>query len=171
MSRLAVLVLLAILSPHLMVFAATQRPAALVRGTQTGLKLPRFGSIKASVANLRRGPGLRYPIEWVYHHRDLPVKITREFGDWRHLQMPDGTRGWMHRALLSRRRTFIIVAPRTMLRGSPSDTAAPVARLQRGVTGKVRHCALNSRWCEVEAKGFSGFTHRADIWGGTTSPQ
>lgn len=171
MKLLSILVLLAVLSPHLIAFAETQRPVALMRGTQTGLKLPRFGSIKASVANLRRGPGLRYPIEWVYHRRNLPVKIIREFGDWRHLQMPDGTRGWMHRALLSRRRTFVVVAARTALRGSPNDKSAAVARLQHGVTGQVRRCASNSRWCEVEAKGYSGFIHRVDIWGGTVNPQ
>ncbi len=40
---------------------------------------------------------MRYPIEWVYKRRSLPVEILR-FDVWRLVQDPDGIKGWMHQA-------------------------------------------------------------------------
>ena len=47
------------------------------------------------------GPGTRYPIEWVYKRRDLPVEIQREFEVWRLVQDPEGIKGWVHQATLT----------------------------------------------------------------------
>ena len=145
--------------------AAAASPSPLVRGTQTGLSLPRFASIKASVANLRRGPGLRYPIDWVYHRPGLPVLVLREFGDWRQLRMRDRTHGWMHRGLLSSQRTFLVTAVTVVLRASPGTGTRAMARLQHAVVGRLRRCAPDHAWCEVEAGGYHGYLRRADIWG------
>lgn len=159
--------------------AGPERPSPLVRGTQTGLPLPRFASVKARVANLRRGPGLRYPIDWVYHRPGLPVLILREFGDWRHLRMRDRTHGWMHRALLSSSRTFIVTAANVVLRASPRTGARAVARLQHAVVGRLRRSipsttpstAPSTAWCEVEVGGYRGYLPQADIWGSDADAQ
>ena len=135
------------------------------RGTQTGLPLPRWASLKSRKANLRRGPGLRYPIAWVYRRRGYPVLILREFGNWRLLLMPDGARGWMHRALIGGSRRFVVTAPRTVLRSEAKPGAAPLARLGKGVMGTLHPCAANAVWCAVESHGFSGYVRRRDIWG------
>lgn len=138
---------------------------ALRRGTETGLALPRFAAVKARVANLRRGPGRRYPIAWVYRRRGLPVLILREFGHWRLLRLPDGTRGWMHRGLLTRERRFVVVAKGTLLRVTPHDAAHPVARLRPGVTGKLNRCDPGAVWCAVTSHGYDGYVRRTQIWG------
>ena len=91
-------------------------PPAPPRGTSTGLPLPRFAALRADSVYLRRGPGSRYPIEWVYKRRDLPVKIEREFDVWRLIEDPDGIRGWVHQATLVGTRSFVIPA-------APADTA------------------------------------------------
>ncbi len=145
--------------------APAREPGALRLGTQTHLPLPRFASLKAPVANMRRGPGLRYPIKWVYRRRHLPVLIVREFGNWRLLQMPDGARGWMHRALLTRHRTFVVTATHATLRGAPRAGARPVAHLRRGVIGVLHRCAVHATWCPVSTHGFDGFLKRTQIWG------
>ncbi len=85
-------------------------PPAPPRGTSTGLPLPRFAALRADSVYLRRGPGSRYPIEWVYKRRDLPVKIEREFDVWRLIEDPDGIRGWVHQATLVGTRSFVIPA-------------------------------------------------------------
>ncbi|HET8995314.1 MAG TPA: SH3 domain-containing protein [Acetobacteraceae bacterium] len=141
------------------------RPAAVLRGSQTHLLLPRFASIRAPVANLRRGPGLRYPIAWVYRRRHLPVLILREFGNWRLLRLPDGTRGWMSRLLLTPHRSFVVIAPYAILRGAPRPKAAALARLRRGVVGVLRGCKASTLWCRVSTHGYSGFVRRTQIWG------
>ena len=72
----------------------------------TGLPLPRFASLRTDDVNFRAGPGTRYPIDWVYKRRDLPVEIEREFDVWRLVRDPDNNRGWVHAATLASRRTL-----------------------------------------------------------------
>ncbi|WP_408869838.1 SH3 domain-containing protein [Gluconacetobacter tumulisoli] len=78
------------------------------KGTVTGLPLPRFAALRADEVNMRSGPGQRYPIQWVYHRRDLPVEIEREFDVWRLVEDSDGQKGWVHQATLVGTRTFVV---------------------------------------------------------------
>ena len=84
-------------------------PAALAaedkRLGASGLPLPRFVSLKSDEVNLRTGPGKRYPIDWIYRRRGLPVEIIDEFDDWRRVRDHDGTVGWVHRFMLVSQRT------------------------------------------------------------------
>src|ERR1700761_4027499 len=76
---------------------APATPAAperdLSKGSVTGLPVPRFVALRSDDVNLRAGPGTRYPIEWVFKRRDLPMEIEREFDVWRLVRDPDGVRG------------------------------------------------------------------------------
>src|SRR5690348_12952439 len=65
------------------------------KGSVTQLPIPRFVSLRSDEVYLRAGPGTRYPIQWVYKRRDLPVEILREFDVWRLVEAPDGIKGWM----------------------------------------------------------------------------
>lgn len=73
--------------------AAAEAPkggaAELPKGSVTGMPLPRWASLKSDEVNLRKGPGTRYPIEWVYRRHDLPVQIEREYkpGGWSRTRM------------------------------------------------------------------------------------
>ncbi|MBS1088198.1 SH3 domain-containing protein [Gluconobacter wancherniae] len=78
------------------------------KGTNTGLPLPRYAALRADKVYMRRGPGDRYPIDWVYHRRGLPVEIEREFDVWRLVEDSDGQKGWVHQATLYGSRTFVI---------------------------------------------------------------
>lgn len=139
------------------------------KGTSTGLPLPRFAALRADEVNLRAGPGMRYPIEWVYKRRYLPVEIEREFDAWRLVAMPDGTRGWVNAATLIGRRTFDVEHREATLRARPQATAAAVAILQPGVIGRIRSCVAGSTWCRVQVGNYGGYLQRDEIWG--TLPQ
>ncbi|GEN58905.1 SH3 domain-containing protein [Acetobacter nitrogenifigens] len=78
------------------------------KGTNTGLPLPRFAAFRADEVNMRAGPGQRYPIQWVYHRRGLPVVIEREFDVWRLVEDSDGVKGWVHQATLVGSRDFVV---------------------------------------------------------------
>src|SRR5580658_6054598 len=79
------------------------------RGSNSGLPVPRFVSLRAAQVNLRAGPGERYPIEWVYQRRDLPVEIEREFDIWRLIRDADGVRGWVQEVMVMGRRSFEVI--------------------------------------------------------------
>jgi len=142
-----------------------QAEADTAKGSNTGLPLPRFAALRSDEVNLRAGPGTRYPIEWIYKRRELPVEIQREFEVWRLVQDPDGTKGWVHQATLTGRRSFIVTGGDATLRHDAQDTASPVAILKRGVIGHIRSCAAASEWCQVQAGDYRGYLRRNQFWG------
>ncbi len=69
----------------------------------------RFVSLRASKANVRFGPGRRYPIAWVFVRRGLPVLIVGRFQTWRRIRDWEGSEGWIHQSLLSTKRSVIVI--------------------------------------------------------------
>jgi SH3-like domain-containing protein len=144
---------------------APAAPAEPAKGSNTGLPLPRFASLKTDEVNLRSGPGLRYPIDWVYKRRDLPVEIQREFEVWRLISDEDGVKGWVHQATLVGRRTFIVKGTEQTLRDDAKPDANPVAHLKPGVVGRIRSCEANADWCQVQVGEYRGWLQRGTFWG------
>ena len=144
---------------------AAAAPAEPNKGSNTSLPLPRFASLKTDEVNLRSGPGLRYPIEWVYKRRDLPVEIQREFEVWRLVADQEGVKGWVHQATLVGRRTFVTIGAEQTIRADGRDNAAPVARLKPGVVGRLRSCEANAAWCQVQVGEYRGWLKRDAFWG------
>jgi SH3-like domain-containing protein len=135
------------------------------KGTVTGLPLPRFAALRSDQVNLRSGPGMRYPIDWVYQRRDLPVEIEREFEVWRLVALPDGEKGWVHEATLTGRRSFIVTGTEQLLYGSPDAKSAPVAKLMPGVIGSILKCEATSTFCQVQTGEYRGYLPRDAFWG------
>ena len=69
---------------------------------------PYWASIASGEAMMRRGPGRTYPGEWLYVRADLPIRVIEVYQDWRKIEDPDGTQGWMLVSLLSDTRTAIV---------------------------------------------------------------
>jgi SH3-like domain-containing protein len=140
-------------------------PQDPTKGSNSGLPIPRFVSLRAAQVNLRAGPGDRYPIEWVYQRRDLPVEIEREFDIWRLIKDEDGVRGWVQEVMVMGRRSFEVSGADRTLRHDPDDTSRAVAVLKVGVIGRIRVCAAKSDWCQVDVDGFRGWLRRDEFWG------
>ena len=145
--------------------ASPSSATAMTKGSASGLPLPRFAALRADEVNLRAGPGTRYPIDWVYKRRNMPVEIEREFDVWRLIRDPDGVRGWVHQATLTGRRTFMVTGSLRVMREKPDENAAPVAKLQPGVIGQILHCDAASDWCEVRVRDYRGYLKREEFWG------
>lgn len=128
-------------------------------------KLPRFAALKTDETNMRVGPGQRYPIEWVYRRRDLPVEVEREYDVWRYVRDPEGVRGWVHQVTLSERRTFVVKDADATIRTDANDAAKPVAVLKVGVIGRLKACDEGSKWCQVQSGPFKGYLRREQFWG------
>ncbi|MBN2752523.1 MAG: hypothetical protein JXQ84_07410 [Rhodospirillaceae bacterium] len=133
--------------------------------TESGLRLPRFASLRATQVNLRSGPGVRYPIEWVYLQRDLPVEIIQEFDHWRKVRDWEGTEGWIHRSMLSGTRMIRMIGPITPLRAAAAPNSPAIANLEGGVIGRLLACPEASAFCRIEAGGHNGWLPRAAFWG------
>ena len=137
----------------------------ILTGEYSKLPVPRFASLRSDVSNMRTGPGLRYPIDWIYKRSSLPVKIIREFSNYYLVVDPYGTQGWMNQAVISSRRTFIIVGRRTFLRDIASHSGNQIADLRKGAIGNIIDCNHNSSWCNVRINSYSGWVQKIMMWG------
>jgi SH3-like domain-containing protein len=151
------------------ILLALPSPPADAQGERrgTGLPLPRFVSVGAEKANVRRGPGQEYDVAFVFVRPGVPVEITQEFDTWRKVRDSEGAEGWMFHSLLSGERTAL-VAPWEdggpfPIRASDDATAGVVAYLQPRVTAKVAECT--GTWCRVEVQDLAGWIEQDRLWG------
>lgn len=151
----------------LMIAAAVAASApAFAQSPRDNLPVPRFVSLRSEEVNLRTGPGVRYPVEWVFVRRQMPVEITQEFENWRRVRDREGTEGWVHQSMLTGRRTAVVLgdAGTTVELKRRAETVAPgLARVEAGVIANLIEC--QGDWCRVEAGGFRGWLERTHIWG------
>lgn len=136
---------------------------AEAEGTVTGLPVPRYVSLKTDEGNARRGPSLGHRIDWVFRHRDMPLKVTAEFGHWRRVVDEDGQGGWIHYGLLSGVRTVVVDVDMTELHRQPLDDSPVEARAETGVIGRLGACIPD--WCRISAGGTRGWVRKGQIWG------
>jgi len=138
---------------------------ALAQTKNSGLPLPRYVSLRATEVNMRTGPGVQYPVEWVYRRQHLPIEIIAEYGTWRKVRDWQGTQGWVHQSMLAGRRTFIVTDKVRTVRARPEAESQGVARLEAGVIGRLLACPTDSGWCRVEVEGREGWLRRVEFWG------
>lgn len=152
-------------APPAAVPAIPPPPKQAKEATDPPPKIPRFAAFKTDETNMRKGPGQRYPIEWVYKRRDLPVEVEREYDVWRLVRDPEGIQGWVHQVTLSERRTFIVKNADAMIRADANDQARAIALLKPGVIGRIRSCDDGAKWCQVQVGTFRGYLKREQFWG------
>ncbi|MFP6771879.1 MAG: SH3 domain-containing protein [Alphaproteobacteria bacterium] len=135
----------------------------------SGLSTPRFVSLASATVHMRAGPGVRYPITWVYKRLGTPFMVMAEHEYWRKVRDLDGTEGWMHSSLLSGRRTAVLRAQRTALRQQPNESAPIVLRAEAGVIGKLLAC--KKAWCRMDIADISAWLPRVAIFGALPNEQ
>ncbi len=132
-------------------------------GPETGEPLPRFVSLKFDTVNMRRGAGEDYPIAWTFQRYGMPVKIFREFRDWRHVSDHEGTTGWIHKSQLGSARTALVRDEIANLYTGPDIATKIVARAEPGVVLRFISCQLD--WCRVKVRGYRGWVRKQGLWG------
>jgi SH3-like domain-containing protein len=143
--------------------AATAADAAEFADGTTDLPKPRFVSVKGGSAMMRSGPGERFPILWEYKRVGLPMEILKEYEIWRQVRDPDGTIGWMNKALLTGRRTGIVRDQQRLLYVAPDMKSRIAWRIAPGAVVNITLC--EDIWCRVSKDGKSGYILRGQMWG------
>lgn len=128
-------------------------------------KPPRYFSLRVAEVNLRTGPGTKYPIQWVFHRKGLPVEVTADYDVWRKVRDYQGTEGWVHERMLSPSRTVVIRTDTRTIYQEPARDSAALARLEPGVIAKLLEC--RNAWCRVETpkQDIKGWLLRSEVWG------
>jgi SH3-like domain-containing protein len=134
------------------------------------LPVPRFVAMRTSEANVRTGPNLQYPIEWVYVRPGLPVEVQRDHGNWRLIRDWQGVGGWVHVSQLTGRRSVLVDAAGLQpLLADPDPEAGLVARVEPEAIGQLLECpdpqTPAGAYCLVRIQGYEGWMARAALWG------
>lgn len=167
MNKLKECVLPGLLKSLFVVVCATGLSAASYaeskRGPVTNLPIPRYVSLKAAKANVRRGPSLTHRIDWIFKRRHMPLRVTAEHGHWRRVEDREGAGGWVHYSLLSGNRFVLVTTDMLPLNLRPEPDTPIAAHLELGVVAELGKC--DNDWCRISAGGYRGWASKTHIWG------
>ena len=133
-------------------------------GTETGLILPRYVSLKSNDSNLRIGSSINYPIKLKYVIANTPVEIIDEYKNWRKIKDYEGNEGWLHRSLLKSKRFAIINVPYeegAQVYDKPKGNV--IGKIGKKNIVKIEKC-LND-WCYIKYKEYKGWISKLNLWG------
>ena len=91
------------------------------------------------------------------------MKVIDTFKEWKKVEDPGGTQGWMLGNLISTTRTAIVQGTIVELRDRPAFGGKIVWRAEPGVVGRISQCA--NGWCRLDVKGQAGFVEASRLWG------
>lgn len=133
------------------------------KGQVTNLPIPRYVSIKAKEANVRRGPSLSHKIDWIYKRKNMPLEIYAEYGNWRRVRDFEGLGGWIHYTLISGIRYVLVKDEFLEIRLLPSNEAQVIAKIPQHNIAALEKCI--KEWCKIVDGGYKGWVPKSGTWG------
>jgi len=122
-----------------------------------------FLTLKKNEVNLRQGPSLKYPIKLIYKKKYLPVIILDELGPFRKIKDFENNTGWIHIALLSKKKSAINIKNNSILFKKPTIYSKPIVKLETGRLVLIKKC--KPKWCKVNSGGYVGWIIKSSLWG------
>ena len=124
----------------------------------------KFISLKKNKTNVRYGPGLDYPIKYIYRKVNLPVKQIDKKENWRRVIFLDNNSGWIHLSQLKPSNSIIAIKEKILFK-KPSNLSEPLARLEKGRLLVIKKC--KDKWCNIATNDYTGWINVKNIWGST----
>jgi SH3-like domain-containing protein len=122
----------------------------------------KFLSLKKNKTNVRYGPGLDYPIKYIYRKVDLPIKQIDKKENWRRVIFLDNNSGWIHLSQLKPSNSIITIGEKILFK-KPSNFSEPLAKLEKGRLLVIKKCEED--WCNVTTYKYTGWIKTKNIWG------
>ena len=138
--------------------------------------VPHYASIKSSEVNVRKGPTVRYSIEWVYKKKGEPVEVIAKFEHWNRIRDVTGEEGWVRSVMLSKKRTGVIIVapPKNSKKATEPKLFAKLYRKSDNSSNIFAHIESSKRvaieecqkqWCKIKIKDISGWIEKPYLWG------
>ena len=124
----------------------------------------KFLSLKKNKTNVRYGPGLDYPIKYIYRKVNLPVKQIDKKENWRRIIFLDNNSGWIHWSQLKPSNSIITIEEKILFK-KPSIFSKPFVRLDKGRLLIIKNC--EDDWCNVTTDNYTGWIKIKSAWGST----
>ncbi len=127
---------------------------------------PRFETLKANKANLRKGPGVEFPIDWTYQGGRIPFQILSEYNGWYRVQDLEGSKGWILKRFFSPKRTIQIASTENVpIYAKAAENSKVIAWAAHLAKGDIRQCEASQDWCFIEFNAYKGFVLKRHLWG------
>ncbi|MBQ9236033.1 MAG: hypothetical protein IJ184_06190 [Alphaproteobacteria bacterium] len=128
--------------------------------------LPRFVSLRADKVYARSGPGVRYPIEWVYTQKSAPVEVISEYEDWRRIRDWQGSESWIKAQMLTPKRYVkVVTLGENNLYAKDNYKSKIVAKIEDEVVGEVKKCPADNSFCLLQFGTYQGWMPRQSLFG------
>ena len=87
--------------------------------------------LKNSKVNVRMGPGLDYPVKFIYKKKYLPVKVIDKKENFRKVIDHKKNSGWIHISQLKKVNSVIVLSNRILFK-KPTFNSKPIANIESG---------------------------------------
>ena len=124
----------------------------------------KFLSLKKNKTNVRYGPGLDYPIKYIYRKVNLPVRQIDKKENWRRVVFLDNNSGWIHWSQLKPSNSIITLEEKILFK-KPSNFSEPFVRLEKGRLLVIKKC--EDDWCSIVTDNYTGWIKLKSVWGST----
>ena len=121
-----------------------------------------YMSLKNKKVNVRYGPGLDYPIKFVFNKKNYPVEIIDQKENFIKILDFKKNSGWIHRSQLKKSSSFITLDT-VILFSDSTKFSRPIAKIESGRLLNKKKCNLN--WCRVETGEYKGWVLKENLWG------
>ena len=118
--------------------------------------------LKNSKVNVRMGPGLDYPVKFIYKKKYLPVKVIDKKENFRKVIDHKKNSGWIHISQLKKVNSIIVLSSRILFK-KPTFNSKPIANIESGKLFVLAKCKKN--WCKVNSQNYSGWINMDNVWG------
>lgn len=122
-----------------------------------------YVSVVKDNVNVRSAPNTTSPV-YMELFQGYPLKVLKKDGEWLQVSDYEGDTGWIHKALVSKNDTVIIIAPKSVnMRSTPSTDGAVVADVERGVI--MTKISEQGKWIKLKhSSGTVGWIYKPLLW-------
>lgn len=122
-----------------------------------------FLSVTTDNANVRTGPGTKYPVAMELF-QGYPLKVLKTQGEWYKVSDYEKDTGWIHNSIVKSQDTVIVDAQKSLnMRSGPSKNNPVVADVERGVV--LKKISREGKWTKVRhSSGTIGWIYAPLLW-------
>tara|TARA_B100000575_G_scaffold118285_1_gene94167 strand:+ start:544 stop:981 length:438 start_codon:yes stop_codon:yes gene_type:complete len=121
-----------------------------------------FLSLKYNKVNVRYGPGLDYPIKFVYLKKNFPIEVIDEKENFRKILDYKNNGGWVHRSQLKKNKSLIALEEKILFNNS-TKYSKPIAIVNSGRLLSIKKREKN--WLKVVTGKYTGWVNNENLWG------
>ena len=123
---------------------------------------PRYVSLKKEKVYMRYNASFEAPRSYIYLKKHLPVLVIDENENWRKIRDVDGIEGWIHKSMLSSKKTFINQKKQNLFRYLENKSLI-IAIVEKDVVGRILLCKED--FCKVKIRNYKGWIEKKFLWG------